>query len=74
MPEQKNKITWINLLHFYQPPTTDNETIIEAAEKSYKRIISALKRNRQIKFTINITGCLLERLEILGYRELINAR
>ncbi len=67
-----SKIIWINLLHFYQPPTTDNETIIEAAEKSYKRIISALKRNRQIKFTINITGCLLERLEILGYRELIN--
>jgi len=66
------KITWINFLHFYQPPTTDNETIIEAAEKSYKRIISALKRNRQIKFTLNITGCLLEKLKILGYEELIN--
>jgi len=66
------KITWINLLHFYQPPTTDNETIIEAAEKSYIRIISALKRNKQIKFTLNITGCLLDRLEILGYQELIN--
>ena len=66
------KITWINFLHFYQPATTDNETIIEAAEKSYKRIISALKRNRQIKFTLNITGCLLDRLENLGYRELID--
>jgi len=66
------KITWINFLHFYQPPTTDNETIVEAAEKSYKRIISALKRNRQIKFTVNIAGCLLNRLEALGYRELIH--
>lgn len=66
------KITWINLLHFYQPPTTDNETIIEATEKSYKRIISALKRNPQIKFTLNLTGCLLSRLEALGYKELIN--
>jgi len=70
--DKKNKITWINLLHFYQPPTTDNETIIEATEKSYKRIISALKRNGQIKFTLNLTGCLLERLENLGYAELIN--
>ncbi|MBI4779472.1 hypothetical protein HY797_03405 [Candidatus Falkowbacteria bacterium] len=72
MLAQKNKIIWINLLHFYQPPTADNETIIEAVEKSYKRIISALKRNPQIKFTLNITGCLLDRLEILGYRELIS--
>lgn len=64
-------IIWINLLHFYQPPTADNETIVEAAEKSYKRIISALKRNRQIKFTFNLTGCLLDRLKSLGYAELI---
>jgi len=66
------KITWVNLLHFYQPPTADNETIIEAAEKSYKRIIGALKRHGQIKFTLNLAGCLLEKLEILGYQELIN--
>ena len=66
------KITWINFLHFYQPPTTDNETIIEATEKSYKRIISALKRHKQIKFTLNLSGCLLERLEALGYNSLIN--
>jgi len=66
------KIIWINFLHFYQPPTTDNETIIEATEKSYKRIIGALKKNQQAKFTINITGCLLEKLASLGYIELIN--
>lgn len=66
------KITWINLLHFYQPPSADNETIIEAAEKSYKRIVSALKRHPQIKFTLNLTGCLLDRLAVLGYLELIN--
>lgn len=66
------KITWINFLHFYQPPTTDNETVIEATEISYKRIIGALKRNGQIKFTLNIAGCLLEKLDILGYKDLIN--
>ncbi|MBU0636650.1 MAG: hypothetical protein ABH818_02255 [Patescibacteria group bacterium] len=65
------KITWINFLHFYQPPTANNETVIEAAEKSYKRIISALKRNPSIVFTINITGCLLNKLADLGYYDLI---
>ncbi len=66
------KIILINLLHFYQPPSAGDETVVEAAEKSYKKIISALKRNPEIKFTINIAGCLLERLEILGYHELIS--
>ncbi|MFH1255188.1 MAG: polysaccharide deacetylase family protein [bacterium] len=66
------KIILINLLHFYQPPSSGDETVIEAAEKSYKKIISALKRNPEIKFTINIAGCLLERLEILGYHGLIS--
>lgn len=66
-----NKITWVNLLHFYQPPTAESEVVIEAADKCYKRIISALKRNPNIKFTINISGCLLEKLERLNYHELI---
>lgn len=65
------KIIWVNLLHFYQPPAADNETIIEAAEKSYKKIISILKRNPNLKFTLNLTGCLLEKLEKLGLNNLI---
>jgi len=65
------KLTWINFLHFYQPPTADNETVIEATEKSYRRIISALKRNTRIKFTFNITACLLDRWLALGYKQLI---
>ncbi len=65
------KITWINILHFYQPPTADNETVVEAAQKCYKRIIGALQRNPQIKFTVNLTGCLLEKLDKLGYHDLI---
>ncbi|MDP2708845.1 MAG: hypothetical protein Q8O93_02235 [bacterium] len=65
------KITWINLLHFYQPPTADDETVIEAVEKSYNRIITALKEAPRAKFTVNITGCLLEKLAALGYDRLI---
>ncbi|MDO8593041.1 MAG: hypothetical protein Q7R92_04740 [bacterium] len=66
------KLTWINILHFYQPPTADNETVILAAEKSYKRIIGALKRNPKIKFTVNLAGCLLEKSDKLGYQNLIS--
>ena len=66
------KITWINFIHFYQSPTADNETVVQAVEKSYYRIISALNRNPSIKFTINISGCLLNRLADLGYNNLIN--
>jgi len=66
------KIIWVNFLHFYQPPTALNEIVIEATDKSYKRIISALKRNPKINFTLNITGCLLEKLADLGYSNLIN--
>ena len=72
MNKKNYKITWINFLHFYQPPTALNETVIEATDKSYQRIISALKRNQQINFTLNITGCLLEKLADLGYSNLIN--
>lgn len=65
------KLTWINFLHFYQPYSADNETIIEATEKSYKRIVGALTRNPRIKFTFNIAGCLLDRWQELGYGQLI---
>lgn len=65
------KLTWINFLHFYQPAAIDDEKVIEAAGKSYLRIIGALKRNKNIKFTFNISGCLLERLHSLGYSDLI---
>ena len=69
---EQNKITWVNLLHFYQPPTADKEVVIEAAEKSYKKIVSALKKNPNTKFTLNLSGCLLEKLARLGYHGLIS--
>lgn len=61
---------WINFLHLYQPANTESYHIIEATEKSYKRILNALEKNPQIKFTINISGSLLLRWEDLGYQEL----
>lgn len=62
---------WINFLHIYQPVNTDAYNITEATEKSYLRIVRALEENREIKFTININGCLFLRWEELGYQDLI---
>ncbi|MFA6107018.1 MAG: hypothetical protein WC745_05120 [Patescibacteria group bacterium] len=63
---------WINFLHFYQPANLEPEKIIEAAKKSYERIIRRLEKNPDAKFTANISGCLLLRLdEELKYGSLI---
>jgi alpha-amylase/alpha-mannosidase (GH57 family) len=62
---------WINFIHLYQPANTNSEYIIQAAENSYKRILRALQKNNNTRFTININGCLIERLLELGYKDLI---
>ncbi|PIT94935.1 hypothetical protein COT98_01665 [Candidatus Falkowbacteria bacterium CG10_big_fil_rev_8_21_14_0_10_39_9] len=62
---------WLNFLHLYQPANTDPYHIQEAVEKSYARLVRALEEHPSIKFTFNISGCLLLRLEELGYFDLI---
>jgi alpha-amylase/alpha-mannosidase (GH57 family) len=62
---------WINFLHFYQPANADAHIIKEATEKSYYRIIRAMEEHPDVKFTFNITGCLVLRWEELGYLDLI---
>lgn len=62
---------WINFLHLYQPVNTDIYNIEEANEKSYKRILRALEENRNIKFTLNVAGCLILRWEEMGESEII---
>ncbi len=66
-----NRLIWINFLHFYQPANADGHIIKEATEMSYWRIIRALEENLDIKFTLNITGCLILRWEELKYFDLI---
>jgi len=64
---------WINLLHLYQPANIDKAKLIEATEKSYERILRALEEHPKIKFTLNIAGCLLVRLDKdLDRRDLIH--
>ena len=65
------KLTWINFLHLYQPVNTDAHVIKEATEQSYYRIIRAIEEHPNIKFNLNINGCLFLRWEDLGYHDLI---
>jgi 4-alpha-glucanotransferase len=62
---------WINFLHWYQPANSDYYKVKEAVELSYKRVIKALQKNPDVKFTINISGCLVSRLAELNYFDLI---
>ncbi len=63
---------WLNLLHLYQPANIDKKHLVLATEKSYERILRALEEHPEIKFTLNIAGCLLVRWdEELGRADLI---
>ena len=62
---------WTNFLHIYQPANSDGHVIKEATEMSYMRLVRALEEHPQIKFTMNITGCLFLRWEEMGYQDLI---
>ncbi|HTW97005.1 MAG TPA: hypothetical protein VMD74_05105 [Candidatus Methylomirabilis sp.] len=62
---------WVNFLHLYQPPDSEIFNITEATEKSYLRIVAALENNPRAKFSLNITGCLVESWQELHYFELI---
>lgn len=62
---------WVNFLHLYQPANADPETVEEATEKSYLRLVSALESHPHIKMTFNISGCLVARWRVLGHDDLI---
>lgn len=62
---------WLNFIHLYQPANSDSYRIEEAVRLSYQRIFDALYKNKNIKFTINISGCLILRLVELKKFDLI---
>jgi hypothetical protein len=53
---------WLNFLHLYQPANVDFYNIRKALDKSYWRLIRLLEERPNLSFTLNISGCLLERL------------
>jgi alpha-amylase/alpha-mannosidase (GH57 family) len=64
---------WINFLHCYQPANADAHIIKDATEKSYKYLLSVLANYPNIKFTVNITGCLFLRWEQFNYFDVIES-
>ncbi len=63
---------WINFLHIYQPPTLDKETLVRITKESYFNIINILKKNSDYQITLNITACLTEYLNQVGFTKLID--
>ena len=56
----KAKITWVNFLHIYQPPWQEEGVIEQVANQSYDYLLALLKKYRNFKFTLSITGNLLD--------------
>lgn len=64
-------ITWINVLHLYQPPTQSKDVLDRITHESYLLILSLLKKYPHVKMTINIPGSLLELFDTYGHRSII---
>ncbi len=62
---------WINFLHLYQPASIESYYVEEAVKKSYRRLLTLLEKKDELKMTMNISACLLERLNNEGYADLI---
>jgi predicted glycosyl hydrolase (DUF1957 family) len=65
-------MTWINFLHFYQPPTSPKENIDKVVKECYQPIVDFLNQHKTTKLTINITACLTEKLFYSGHTKLLN--
>lgn len=61
----KNKINWVNFIHIYQPPWQQRGVIEQVASESYEYLFMLLERYRNFRCTLNITGNLVEQLEIV---------
>ncbi len=64
-------MTWINFLHLYQPANSDLYNISEALDKCYRPLLNFWEKHPDYHCTINISGCLLLRLEELRELEWI---
>ncbi|MFH1564740.1 MAG: hypothetical protein ABIC82_02730 [bacterium] len=64
-------MNWINILHFYQPPTQEPEVLSMVTKESYLFLANFLEKNSNFKITLNICGCLTEMLAKNGHGELL---
>ncbi len=67
----KMKSVWVNILHLYQPPTIEKETLKVVVAESYQPLVKILKNNPNFKITLNINSCLSYLLYEYGYQNLL---
>lgn len=63
---------WANFLHIYQPPDQKKFIMDKVVQESYRAIVSILRENLQARISLSVVGCLLERLDIDEYRDVID--
>jgi len=68
--ENVEKIPVVIILHAYQPITQDKEILERIINNCYSPFFRKLIENEDVKITLNISGCLLEKLSI-EYPEII---
>lgn len=54
------RITWVNLLHWYQPPWQQPEIVAAITRESYELLANEFERFPHFRATINVAGALLE--------------
>ncbi len=67
---EKEKIPVLFILHAYQPITQTKEVLERIIEKCYKPFFESLLANPSVKISLNIAGCLLEKLT-MEYPEIV---
>jgi len=62
---------WANFLHIYQPFDQQPDILEAIVVQSYRPILENLKKNKNVRLTLNINGALLELFDKYGYHDLI---
>ncbi len=63
---------WANFLHFYQPASQQEDIMEAIVNQSYKPVLLGIKKNKNVRLTLNINGALLELFDKYKYREIID--
>ncbi|MDD5039071.1 MAG: hypothetical protein PHN78_07120, partial [Dehalococcoidales bacterium] len=62
---------WMQLLHFYQPPTQSHEVLARICDECYRPILQVFKEHPHARVTVNICGVLTEMLSEHGHGDII---
>ena len=71
MIKSKPGITWVNILHLYQPPWQNSEILAKVVNESYCFIIKTLTKFPHAKATINLCASLTEQFVLYGYQNIL---